>query len=45
MIGMRNDYQFSVSEELGQLHEHATGAPAANDLSQFGRADGGITGQ
>jgi hypothetical protein len=33
----------AVSEELGQLHEHATGAPAANGQSQFGRADGGIT--
>jgi hypothetical protein len=33
----------AVSEELGQLHEHATGAPAANGLSNFGRADGGIS--
>jgi hypothetical protein len=33
----------AVSEELGQLHEHATGAPAANGQSQFGRADGGLS--
>jgi hypothetical protein len=33
----------AVSEELGNLHEHATGSPNYNDLSQFGRADGGIT--
>jgi hypothetical protein len=33
----------AVSEELGQLHEHATGAPASNGQSNFGRADGGIT--
>jgi hypothetical protein len=35
----------AVSEDLGQLHEHATGAPAANGLSNFGRADGGITSE
>lgn len=35
----------AVSEELGQLHEHATGAPAANGQGQFGRADSGISAQ
>jgi hypothetical protein len=35
----------AVSEELQKLHEHATGAPAANGLSLFGRADGGITSE
>jgi hypothetical protein len=32
----------AVSDELGELHEHATGAPAANGQAQFGRADGGL---
>jgi TP901 family phage tail tape measure protein len=32
-------------EQMESLTEHATGAPAANGLSHFGRADGGITAQ
>jgi hypothetical protein len=34
----------SISEQLEQLYEHATGAPAYNGQSHFNRADGGIMG-
>lgn len=34
----------SISEQLEQLYEHATGAPSYNGQSHFGRADGGIMG-
>lgn len=34
----------TLSEELEELYEHATGSPNYNGRSQFGRADGGISG-
>jgi hypothetical protein len=34
----------TMSEQLEQLYEHATGAPAYNGQSHFNRADGGIMG-
>jgi hypothetical protein len=34
----------SISEQLEQLYEHATGAPSYNGQAQFSRADGGIMG-
>jgi hypothetical protein len=34
----------SMSEQLEQLYEHATGAPSYNEQSHFARADGGISG-
>jgi hypothetical protein len=34
----------SISEQLEQLYEHATGSPNYNGQSHFGRADGGIMG-
>jgi hypothetical protein len=34
----------SMSEQLEQLYEHATGAPSYNEQSHFARADGGIMG-
>jgi hypothetical protein len=33
----------SISEQLDQLYEHATGSPNYNGQSHFGRADGGMT--
>jgi hypothetical protein len=34
----------SISEQLEQLYEHATGAPSANGMGHFGRADSQIMG-
>jgi hypothetical protein len=34
----------TVIEQMEDITEHATGAPAYNGLSNFGRADGGISG-
>jgi hypothetical protein len=34
----------SISEQLEQLYEHATGAPSYNGQSHFNRADGGMMG-
>jgi hypothetical protein len=34
----------SMSEQLEELYEHATGAPSYNGQSHFNRAGGGIMG-
>jgi hypothetical protein len=34
----------SISEQLEQLYEHATGSANYNGMSHFNRADGGISG-
>jgi hypothetical protein len=34
----------SISEQLEQLYEHATGAPSANGMGHFGRADSQMMG-